>query len=171
MFSPLRRSNLVLLLALATISTPVAIPPVDAQGVVPCVHEARFGLTGLARLQIARLSVVNVVPADPVTPPDPIRPPNPVTPPDPCRIAIGFLNTANEPFVNSASEPLIVETDLQPGQSAFVELNASDAFRNSRALRMTFRATGLFRHLPPPNDDAPEACVHDACQRSKTTKC
>jgi hypothetical protein len=42
---------------------------------------------------------------------------------------------------------------------AFVELTAADAFRDSRALRMTFRTTGLFSHpIRPEDDPAPEAC-------------
>lgn len=158
MLSSLRAPKLALVSCLALIATTSPTLPIAAQGIAPCVHEARFGLTGLARLQVARLSVVNVLPPDPVQPPDPVHPPNPITPPDPCRVAIGFLNTSNQPFVNSAGQPLIVETDLRPGQSAFVELSAADAFRDSRALRMTFRATGLFTHLPPPDDGAPEPC-------------
>ena len=60
--------------------------------------------------------------------------------------------------MNSAGSRLIVEGDLAPGESAFVELNAADAFRDSRALRMMFRATGLFKHFPAPGDSAPEPC-------------
>jgi hypothetical protein len=158
MLRRLRGSNLALLLSLILVSTTAPIAPIRAQGIAPCVHEARFGLIGLARLQVARLSVVNVVPPDPLQPPDPVHPPDPVTPPDPCRVAMGFLNTSSQPFVNSAGEPLIVQADLGPGQSAFVELSAADAFRDSRTLRMTFRATGLFRHEPLPDDGAPEPC-------------
>src|SRR5688572_386004 len=142
----------IALSAVATLAHP------NAQGVVPCVHEARFGLIGLARLQVARLSVVNVLPPDPVAPPDPVHPPDPAQPPDPCHVAVGFLNTTNQPFRDSAGMPLIVELDLLPGQSAFVELSAADAFRGSRASRMTFRATGIFKHEPPPDDSAPEPC-------------
>jgi hypothetical protein len=158
MISRLRAPNLVLVLCLVLISTTPPNLPVGAQGIVPCVHEARFGLSALARLQVARLSVVNVTPPDPAVPPDPVHPPDPALPPDPCRVAIGFLNTDNQPFVDSAGQRLIVERDLRPGAMAFVELTAADAFRDSRALRMTFRATGLFTHLPPPDDDTPEPC-------------
>jgi hypothetical protein len=121
------------------------------------VHEARFGLLGLARLQVARLNVVNLLPPDPVTPPDPVHPPDPVQPPDPCHVAIAFLATGNQFFLNAAGAPIVVELDLRPGQSAFVELNATDAFRGSRESRMPFRATGLFSHLPVP-EDATEPC-------------
>lgn len=79
------RSQAALLLVLALVMAPAT--PLRGQGIVPCVHEARFGLHGLARLQIARLSVVNV------TPPDRTHPP------DPCHVAIGFLTTSGQPFV------------------------------------------------------------------------
>lgn len=139
--------HVALLIAIA------AFAPLSAQEIQPCVHEARFGLVGLARLQAARLNVVNVVPPDPVQPPDPVHPPDPVTPPDPCHVAIGFLQTSNQPFRDSAGAPVIVELDLRPGQSAFIELTSADAFRANRELRVPFRATGLFTHrrtdLPP----------------------
>jgi hypothetical protein len=157
MISRLRAPNLALVLCLVLIATSPTVP-IAAQGIQPCTHEARFGLTGLARLQVARLSVVNVTPPDPALPPDPVHPPDPALPPDPCHVAVGFLNTDNQPFANSAGQPIILETNLRPGQSAFVELSAADAFRDSRALRMTFRATGLFTHFPPPDDGAPEPC-------------
>ncbi|MGH8203891.1 MAG: hypothetical protein ACREST_04730, partial [Steroidobacteraceae bacterium] len=59
-----------------------AIAPAFGQGIVPCAHEARFGLLSMARLQSARLSVINLVPSDPDLPPDPVAPPDPVQPPD-----------------------------------------------------------------------------------------
>jgi hypothetical protein len=153
-----RRPSMRLVTGLALVATISAVAQLGAQGIQPCVHEARFGLMGLARLQVARLSVINLHPPDPVTPPAPLHPPDPPYPPEPCRIAIGFLTTANKPFMDSAGAPLIVARDLGPGQSAFVELSATDAFGGSRALRMTFRATGLFTHQEPADDRAPEPC-------------
>ena len=79
MFSCLRQSKLALLVSLSVISSTSPSVRISAQGVVPCVHEARYGLTGLARLQVARLSMVNVLPPDPETqPPDPVHPPDPM---------------------------------------------------------------------------------------------
>jgi hypothetical protein len=153
-------------LALLTGMAPIA--PISAQGVVPCVHEARFGLVGLARLQIARLSVANLVPPDPVAPPAPVHPPDPITPPDPCRVAIGFLKTSNQLFENAAGEPIVLALELRPGQSAFIELGSTDAFRGSRELRVPFRATGLFSHRTveqPPDpcrDIIPSLEIYDA---------
>ena len=144
------------------------IAAIRAQDIQPCTHEARFGLAGLARIQTARLNVANLLPPDPFVPPDPVHPPDPVTPPDPCRVAIGFLNTSNQPFVNGAGEPLILATDLRPGQSAFIELSSADAFRGGRELRVPFRATGLFTHRPatqPPDpcrDVIPSLEIYDA---------
>lgn len=150
--SPLKRlMSLTVALAVALLAHP------SAQGIQPCTHEARFGLLGLARLQVARLNVVNVLPPDPVVPPDPVHPPDPQAPPDPCRVAIGFLQTTNQPFLDNAGGPIVLELDLRPGQSAFIELNSADAFRASRDLRATFRATGLFTHEPPEAGE-PEAC-------------
>ncbi|MGH9795173.1 MAG: hypothetical protein ACRD5G_10395 [Candidatus Acidiferrales bacterium] len=154
------RPPAALLLVLVLVMAPVA--PLSGQGIAPCVHEARFGLLGLARLQVARLNVVNVLPPDPFTPPDPIHTRDPVAPPDPCHVAIGFLTTSAQPFVNDAGVAIIAEMDLRPGQSAFVELTSANAFRGSRDLRMPFRATGLFTHAgPPPDDDTttpPDPC-------------
>ena len=146
------------LICLTALSAIAPLAQLSAQGIAPCVHEARFGQVGLARLQAARLTVVNLVPPDPVLPPDPVHPPDPVQPPDPCRIAIGFLKADNELFTDAMGAPLVLELDLQPGESASVELASADAFRGSRAARMPFRATGLFTHVPPPDDGAPEPC-------------
>lgn len=142
---------LLVLLAIGQLGHP------SAQGIVPCVHEARFGLMGLARYQVAKLTVINVLPPDPVTPPDPIHPPDPAYPPEPCRVAIGFLQTNNQLFVDSAGAPIVRQLTLLPGQSAAIELSSVDAFGASRQLRATFRATGLFTH-DAPEDGKPEAC-------------
>jgi hypothetical protein len=119
------------------VSVAILVTPLIAQGIVPCVHEARFGLVGLARLQTARLSVVNLPPPGPFVPPQ-----------DPCHVSVGFMTRSNRPLVDSAGEPIILERDLRPGESAFIELTSGDAFRASRDLRMPFRATALFSHLP-----------------------
>lgn len=132
--------------------------PSSGQGIIPCVHEARFGLLEVARLQTAQLNVINLQPPDPATPPAPVHPPNPTQPPDPCRIAIGFLHPDGQPFVDAAGLPIILEQELGPGESAVLELRSADAFRGSRSGRMTIRATGLFRHGPAPDDDAPDPC-------------
>ena len=153
-----QRATLALVTGLALLVAPIRMDRLGAQGIQPCTHEARYGLMGLARLQVARLNVVNLQPPDPATPPDPIHPPNPTFPPDPCHFAIAFLTTGNQFFFNAAGAPIVVEGDLRPGQSAFVELTSADAFRGSRDLRMLFRATGLFTHSPAPDDSMPEAC-------------
>lgn len=132
--------------------------PSMGQGIVPCAHEARFGLLEVARLQTARLAVINLVPPDPVQPPDPVHPPDPTTPPDPCRVAIGFLHPDGQPFVDAAGLPIILEQELGPGESAVLELRSADAFRGSRSARMPIRATGILRHAPPPDDGAPDPC-------------
>lgn len=128
------------------------------QGIAPCTHEARFGLMEVARLQTARLSVINLQPPDPFQPPDPVHPPDPTAPPDPCRVAIGFLHPDGQPFVDASGLPIILEQDLEPGESAVLELRSSDAFRATRGSRVPIRATGLFRHQPPPDDDLPDPC-------------
>lgn len=149
-----------------SLALPLSLAPLgrlSAQGIQPCTHEARFGLVGLARLQSARLNVVNLFPPDPVTPPHPVHPPDPALPPDPCHVGMGFLDSADKPFLNAAGAPILVELDLAPGQSAFIDLSATDAFRNNRGLRVPFRATALLTHLatPPPDDGSelpPDPC-------------
>lgn len=149
-----------------SLALPLSIAPVtelDAQGIAPCTHEARFGLVGLAKLQLARLNVVNVLPPDPTLPPDPVHPPDPEFPPGPCHVGMGFLDSADKPFLNAAGAPILVELDLEPGQSSFIELNWLDAFRNRPGSRVPFRATALLTHLeqPPPDDGSelpPDAC-------------
>jgi hypothetical protein len=59
--------------------------------------------------------------------------------------------------VTSTGGPLIIERDLQPGQSVVLELSSADAFRNSRWSREPIRATALLTHAPTPAD-APEPC-------------
>jgi hypothetical protein len=134
-----------------------ASPVLMGQSIAPCVHEARFGLIGLARLQTARLNVVNLLPPDPVTPPDPIHPPDPHTPPDPCHFAIGFLLPDGRPFTDAAGVPIIIEGDLRAGDFAGLDLQSADAFRASRSLRLSIRPTALLTHMPVA-DGAPEPC-------------
>lgn len=139
------------------------LAPLSGQGIVPCTHEARFGLVGMARLQTARLNVINLfppdpfLPPDPFFPPDPILPPDPIVPPDPCHVAIGFLHPDGEPFVTAAGGPLIIERDLRPGESMVLELSSADAFFGSRLSRVPIRAAALLTHLPTPAE-APEPC-------------
>jgi hypothetical protein len=144
-------------MALIGVLTLTPVTHVIGQGIQPCVHEARFGLAGMARLQTARLNVVNLLPPNPFQPPDPAHPPDPLTPPDPCRIAIGFLHPGGDPFVDAAGVPIIVERDLRPGEFAVLELQSPDAFRDSRSLRTTVRPTAFLRHAPVAAD-APEPC-------------
>jgi hypothetical protein len=110
------------------------------------VHEARFGLVGLARLQIARLNVIHLPPPGPIVPPT-----------DPCHVAIGFLRPGGEPFVDDAGAAIVLEQDLRTGDVAVLELRSADAFRDSRALRTLIRPTAFFSHVPVPAD-APEPC-------------
>jgi hypothetical protein len=125
-----------------------AVPPA-AQGIDPTpFYEARFGIVSLARLQNARLNVLNLA-----------FPPDPTVPPNPCKVSISFVKheavsgVDPQPFHNAAGAPIMVEVLLHPGQSAAVELTSANAFRGTRDLRIPFRATGMLS--PPPDDGTP----------------
>jgi hypothetical protein len=129
-------TRLVLLLAALA-----AAPAVRAQGVDP--EPFRFGLVGLARLQTARLNLVN-------------HPPDPGLPADPCRVGLGFVDTGSNPFRSAAGLPIAAQYDLAAGASVSLDLPSADAFRGLTGLRVPIRATASAEPLP----GAPvEACA------------
>lgn len=121
----------------------LAAPPAWAQGIEP--EPFRLGLVGLARLQAARLNLVN-------HPPDPGQPP----PGDICPVAVGFVNAAGNPFLSAAGAPIAAQFNLAPGASASLDLPAADAFRGVTGLRVAVRGTLV---TAPPDDQAPDPCA------------
>jgi hypothetical protein len=145
-------------LALALALAPAAPPA--AQGIDPQpFHVARFGIASLARLQNARLNVVNAGDVSGVDP-QPFAPP--------CRVSLRFLNPGDavsgvepQPFLDASGAPIALVVDLRPGESAFLQLTSADVFRGTRELRMPFRAAGLFTDVGAvtPDDGTPDPCA------------
>src|SRR5262245_15954653 len=72
-----------------------------------------FGMVGITGGQTLRLNVANLE-----------RPGAGAIPPGPCRAVLTFRDDAGLPFTDSNGEVIRREVDLQPGQSAFLDLNA-----------------------------------------------
>jgi hypothetical protein len=120
-----------------------------AQGIQPTPFSP-FGMAGLARGQVARLNVVNLVPPDPIEPRD--------QPPDPCRLVLGFADSNGRPFFTPSGAPVRARVSLGPGQAAFLDLTPADAFpRDSREMRMQFR--GRVGGTPPDDNAPPNPCA------------
>ena len=73
-----------------------------------------FGMVGITRGQTLRLNVVNLS-----DPPEP----DSQAPPDPCRAVLTFRNAQGQPFRNSDGQIIRRSVNLQPGESAFLDLN------------------------------------------------
>lgn len=110
---------------------PVLMLPGPAAAQESELPAVQFGLVGLARLQTARLNVVNTH-----TPPNPI---------EPCHVSLQFLNELGEPFLG-----VIAEADLLPGQATLLDLPAAMAFQGSTAFRRLFRASVFYPNPGPP---------------------
>jgi hypothetical protein len=106
----------------------------------PNANLAAFGLLGLARLQNARVSVVN------------LTPPDPDLPPSPCDVALAFVDDAGVTFRDGSGNPIALEASLEFGESAALELPSSIAFLGRSGLRRAFRASvedAAAPRLPP----------------------
>ncbi len=71
-------------------------------------------MVGLTRGQTLRVNVVNLG-----NPPEP----DSQFPPDPCRAVLSFRNAQGQPFRNGDGQIIRRTVDLQPGESAFLDLN------------------------------------------------
>jgi len=70
-----------------------------------------FGMVGITRGQTLRLNVADLE-----------RPG--AVPPGPCRAVLTFRDDAGRPFTDSNGNVIRSEVNLQPGESAFLDLNA-----------------------------------------------
>ena len=104
-----------------------------------------FGMVGLARLQSAILTVINLTPATAGA-----------VPPSPCRVSLTFLDEAGQMFP-SRGTPLQSQADLMPGQFATLALPASVALASSRDVRLAFRAR--VEVSPGPPELPPDPCA------------
>jgi hypothetical protein len=135
-------------------------PGAWAQGPVPeDGREARFGTIGLARLQTARLSVLNHDPRG-TQPPDPYRPA--------CRVRLGFVDSDGMAFLNPAGSAIADEVAVGIGGLTWLDLTSADAFRNRLDNRVQIRPTVEFAPTPndgsdpltpTPNDGSPDPCA------------
>jgi hypothetical protein len=82
----------------------------------PCTPKRTFGMVGVARTQTIRLNVVNLN-----APPDPDR--GSLAPP--CRVVLSFRDAQGQPFTNNDGQPVRREVELQPGESAFLDLDGA----------------------------------------------
>jgi hypothetical protein len=80
------------------------------------VPKRTFGMVGVARTQTIRLNVVNLQP-----PPDPDR--GSLAPP--CRVLLSFRDAVGQPFTNNDGQPVSRTVELQPGESAFLDLDGA----------------------------------------------
>ncbi len=128
-----RRCLLVFLISVSLVSVRA-----EAQVDLPAVQFAGFGLVGLARLETARLNVVNAMLPDGV-------------PAEPCHVFLRFLTEQGEPFARS-----VAEADLLPGQATLLDLPASTAFEGGGAARRLFRASV---EVAAPPEVPPSPCV------------
>jgi hypothetical protein len=87
-----------------------------------------YGMVGLARLQAAILTVLNLTSA------------TPGTSAPACRVSLTFLDETGQMF-SSGRTPRQGQVDLLPGQFASLTLPASLVFAASRELRQDFRAS------------------------------
>jgi hypothetical protein len=132
-----------------SVATNPGPPTVDVQPGPPEAQpgppESRLGLLGLARLQNARISVINLEAKDPRLPPNP------------CAVSLVFLDEGGAPFLDHDGRPLESAARLAPGESAVLELPALIAFEEAAGLRRAFR--GFVQVEPGPPNVPPNPCA------------
>ena len=127
----------------------------------------RFGMVGITHGQTMRLNIVNLT-----SPPDPER----QHPPDPCRVVLGFRNAQGQPIRNSDGQVIRGEVSLQPGESAFLDLNG-DMFGGpstnaDASMRTQLRPFVRVLQAPPEPDRGgapPDPCFSSAEVFDNTT--
>jgi hypothetical protein len=107
-------------------------------------QEIPFGMVGLARLQTARLNVAAVGGGTP----DPSQLPA-------CPVALGFVNSMGEPFLDASGMPIAAEGTLEPGTAGALDLRSADAFRGLTGMRVAFRAVLRVGVVLPPSPCQP----------------
>jgi len=116
---------------------------------------ALFGILGITRGQTARINVANVSSPD-----------NPLLPPDPCHVTISFVDADGNVLFNNAGQPVQREVILQPGHSAFLQING-DNFVDRGQARLTFRPVVVV--TPPDPNSPPDPCIPTVEVISNTT--
>ncbi|MBM3819968.1 MAG: hypothetical protein FJW14_13260 [Acidimicrobiia bacterium] len=106
-----------------------------------------FGMVGLARMQTARLNVVNLGSGDP---------PGEADPPG-CRVTLGFVDGTGRSFTDRMGMEIVSEASLMPGEATHLDLRAGDALRDRGTRRVQIRpgidpgseVGGAVPHLSP----------------------
>ena len=137
---PQKQRNRVLALAVSALALLIAWPLVVAAFNPQPEPPGRFGMVGLAFGQTARLSVVNLLP------------PDPIYPPGPCQGTLGFLTSEGQTFVDNSGGEIVKEVSIRPGRAEFLDMPASEVLHRVR--RVQFRAGLELRHAEFP----PEPC-------------
>ena len=99
-----------------------------------------FGLTGITRGQIARLSVTN----DPLT----------GFPPGPCRVTLSFVDAAGRPLTNAEGGTVSSTVTVDPGHSDVLDLDAGAFLGSVDRSRLDVRPIAA-----PPVGFPPGPCV------------
>ena len=134
------RTKLIALVALVAIAAACAITRVRAQDTPPPIGErhALFGMTGITRGQTARINVSH------------LPPPVGDYPPGPTRVEMGFVDADGNPLLNNEGRPIHRVVMLEPGHSAFMQINANNLLVRDE-VRLTFRPVVIV--TPPPVND------------------
>jgi hypothetical protein len=114
------------------------LPAILLASPVLALPAVQSGLVGLARGQTARLTVINLTPADPELPPDP------------CVAFLAFADQNGRSFVDANGSPLRLEAQLEFGDSATLALPSGLAFSGIRGLRRPIQAAVTLDPAVPP---------------------
>jgi hypothetical protein len=120
-------------------------PPNDPGSTEPPGPPGTFGMVGLARLQAAVLTAINLTPETVGS-----------VPPSPCHVSLAFLDETGQAF-SSGKTPVEREVDVAPGEFASLALPAAVALAGSQDLRRAFRAA--VEEPPGPPNTPPDPCA------------
>jgi hypothetical protein len=107
-------AKLSIAIALMALATAASVWQIRRVHAMPTAVEdqATFGMVGITLGQTVRLNIVNLIP-----------PPDPDAPPGPCRVVLSFRDANGRPFTDANGQVVRREVSLQPGESAFLDLN------------------------------------------------
>ncbi len=133
------KSKLTAVIALVVIATAGANLRTKAQDQLPPPVNDRyalFGMVGITRGQIARLSVSKLQ-----------SPPVGDLPPGPSRVEMSFVDADGNTLVNPEGQPIRRIVMLEPGRSTFLQINANNLLARDET-RLNFRP--VVKVIPPP---------------------
>lgn len=136
------KSKLIAIAALVVIAAVCAVFHIEqraqAQDHAPPVPDRiSFGMVGITRGQTARINVSNLL-----SPPQP----DAELPPSPIRVEMMFVDGEGNPLLNNEGNPIRRVVMLEPGRSAFLQINANNLLGRDE-VRLNFRA--VVTVIPP----------------------